>query len=45
MDDPNTLYTDFVKIGEGASGSVFSATEIVCIFLLVFVVGKGMFNG
>ena len=34
--DPNTLYTDFVKIGEGASGSVFSAVEIVCFFLLLF---------
>ena len=35
MEDPNTLYDDFVKIGEGASGSVFSATEIVCIFFVV----------
>ena len=35
--DPNTLYTDFVKIGEGASGSVFSAVEIVCFFLLLLL--------
>ena len=29
MNDPLTIYSDLVKIGEGASGSVFSAVENV----------------
>mmetsp|Transcript_3850 Transcript_3850/g.4983 ORF Transcript_3850/g.4983 Transcript_3850/m.4983 type:complete len:804 (-) Transcript_3850:45-2456(-) len=27
MEDPNTLYSDLTKIGEGASGSVYSAVQ------------------
>ena len=34
MEDPNTLYSDLTKIGEGASGSVYSAVQNVFFFFL-----------